>query len=204
MMHRRRQKLNYDILIPKLDKSIFQLNEREAAAYFAWFIGMVPERVAYVSRVCAAELGVLEARMDCSPESLLLLWKWFRQRAKTEPDTDTDGEKGGKHFSGDQRIKTRKLTLETEYILRDIGMYLGETFRKNNPHIDWTYYTQPRRDFFVNHPLLKGFVDRTFDQPFEASFEPIHMARIQACKMLDKTSSDGDLFALYQLWAGKM
>lgn len=200
MMHRRRQKLNYDMLIPKLDKSIFQLNEREAAAYFAWFIGMVPERVAYVSRVCAAELGVLEARMDCSPESLRLLWKWFRQRAKTEPDMGADSEKHGKLV----RPKSRRLTLETEYILRDVGMYLGETFRKNNPHIDWTYYTQPRRDFFVNHPLLKEFVDRTFDQPFEANFEPIHMARIQACKMLDKTSSDGDLFALYQLWAGKM
>ena len=111
-----------------------------------------------------------------------------------------DSEKHGKLV----RPKSRRLTLETEYILRDIGMYLGETFRKNNPHIDWAYYTQPRRDFFVNHPLLKGFVDRTFDQPFEACFEPIHMARIQACKMLDKTSSDGDLFALYQLWAGKM
>lgn len=30
------RKLHYDILIPKLGKSIYQLNEREAADYFAW------------------------------------------------------------------------------------------------------------------------------------------------------------------------
>ena len=30
-------KLTYDILIPPLGKSIYQLNEQEAADYFAWF-----------------------------------------------------------------------------------------------------------------------------------------------------------------------
>lgn len=74
----------YDILIPKLDKSIFKQDEQEAAAYFEWFVDMIPERVSYVSRMCAKELGVSEDRMDCSPRSLLLLWKWFRRRAKTE------------------------------------------------------------------------------------------------------------------------
>ncbi len=30
-------KLTYDILIPPLGKSIYQLSEQEAADYFAWF-----------------------------------------------------------------------------------------------------------------------------------------------------------------------
>lgn len=202
-MHWRFRKLKYDILIPQLDKNIFQLNEKEAAAYFAWYMEQVPERVAYVSQVCARELRIPVEKMDCSPESLLLLWKWFRRRAKTERVIPEAGKKTGEKFPDSIWKNDRQLTLETEYILRDIGMYLGETFRKNHPNIYWTYYTKPRRDFFVNHPLLKGFVDRTFGKPFEAAFEPIHMAGVQATKILKNTSKDTDLLNIYDIWAEK-
>ena len=90
------KKLNYDILVPKLGKSIFELNEQEAKEYFTWFMEQVPGRVDYVSRICARELRISEEKMDCSPESLLLLWKWFLRRAKTEPAIHTDAEKSDK------------------------------------------------------------------------------------------------------------
>ena len=70
-MHWHFRKLKYDILIPKLDKNIFKLTEEETAAYFEWFMEQIPERVAYVSQVCAKELHISVERMDCSPESLL-------------------------------------------------------------------------------------------------------------------------------------
>ena len=141
--------------------------------------------------------------MNCTPESLHLLWKWFLQRAETESVVYVDEEKHNNKISNSIWRKEKQLTLETEYILRDIGMYLGETFRKNHPNIYWTYYTKPRKDFFVNHPILKGFVDRTFNQPFEACFEPIHMAKIQATKVMDKTAKTVDLLNLYSIWAEK-
>lgn len=198
------QKLNYDILIPKLDKSIFKLNEKEAKSYFEWFMEQVPKRVTYVSQICAKELRIPVERMDCSPESLLLLWKWFRKKAKTEPVKLSEEEKKHPAYANDMFRNKYQLSLETEYIIRDIGMYLGETFRKNNSAIYWTYYTQPRNDFFVNHPLLKGFVDRTFGQAFEACFEPIHMVGVQAAKLLNKKAKDTDLFDLYVLWSKKV
>ena len=196
-MHWRFRKLKYDILIPKLEKNIFQLNEQEAAEYFDWYMQMVPERVAYVSQVCAKELHIPVEKMNCSPDSLLLLWKWFRKRAKTERVPKQERNKNS--FWKDDR----QLTLETEYILRDVGMYFGETFRKNHPDIYWTYYTKPKRDFFVNHPLLKGFVDTTFGHPFEACLEPIHYAGVQASKLLRNASTDQDLFNIYKIWAEK-
>ncbi len=82
MMFWQFRKLTYDILIPPLGKSIYQLSEQEVADYFAWFQEKIPERVAYVSKVCATELRIPVERLDCSPESLMLLWKWFRRRAK--------------------------------------------------------------------------------------------------------------------------
>ena len=187
-MHWFYKKLDYEILPPKLSKTIFQLSEKEAADFFEWFIENIPARIGYVSKMCATELGVPIEKMDCSPESLILLWKWFRRRAKLE--TAGSGQK--------------QLSLETEYILRDIGMYLGETFRRNIPNIYWAYYTKPARDFFVNHPLLKGFVERYLDKRFEACFEPIHMAGVQAAKLIDRSSKDTDLFAIYNLWAQKI
>lgn len=197
-------KLTYDILIPPLGKSIYQLNEQEAADYFAWYQEKIPERVAYVSKVCATELGIPEERLDCSPESLMLLWKWFRRRAKTEPAVHADAETGKSKAPDELFANKRQLTLETEYIIRDIGMYLGETFRKNHPCIFWTYYTKPTRDFFVNHPLLKGFVDRTCGKSFDACFEPIHMTHVQAARILNHTSKDTDLLRIYKIWAEKM
>lgn len=185
-------KAHYKYLVPQLSKDIYQLNAEEAAAYFDAFVGKIPERVRYVSRFCAKELRIPENQLDCSPGSLLPLWKWFRRRAKTEPN-----------LSEKAKNSTRQLSLETEYILRDIGMYLGETLRKNLPGIYWTYYTEPRNDFFQNHPLLKGFVDKTTGTPCPVCFEPIHMARVQACKLLTGKSGDGDLRTLYNIWAEK-
>ena len=197
------RKLTYDILIPKLEKNIFSLSEKETAEYFSWYVEQIPERVAYVSKVCARELRIPLEKMDCSPESLLLLWKWFRRRAKTEhvPMQTKQKNKYNNSILTNIWNNPRQLTLETEYILRDIGMYLGETFRENHSNIYWTYYTKPRRDFFVNHPLLQGFAEIVNGEPVPISFEPIHMAGVQAAKLLDNSSRDADLYNLYQWWA---
>lgn len=190
-------KITYDILIPPLEKSIFQLTEREAADYYEWFIQNIPERIEYLSDRCTSDLSIRSNRMDLSPESLLLLWKWFRRKAETE----TIVRKIETPAGGQTKRKERQLTLQTKYILRDIGMYLGETFVENHEGIHWTYYTEPKGDFFVNHPVLMGFVDRTCDPPFEMYFEPIHMAGVQASKILTRESTDLDLLKLYQWWA---
>ena len=192
-------KINYDILIPPLEKSIYQLSERETANYFELFMHKIPERITYLSDRCASDLRIRPDCLDLSPESLLLLWKWFRRKAKTETVVQTAGTPEG----GQTQRKERQLTLQTEFILRDIGMYLGETFVKNHEGIYWTYYTKPKRDFFVNHPLLKGFVDHAYDPPFEMCFEPVHMARVQASKLLRKRSTNADLLNLYQWWADR-
>lgn len=202
-MYWRYKKLTYDILIPKLGKNISQLNQEEAADYFAWYVEQIPSRVSYVSDICAKELRIPRENLDCTPESLLLIWKWFRLRAKTEPVIKAKGAPKDKSYP-DIWSNKRQLTLETEYIIRDIGMYLGETLRKNVPNIYWTYYTTPRRDFFVNHPLLKGFIDTTTGNPFEAVFEPIHMTGVQAAKILSRRSCDADLYNIYNIWAEKV
>lgn len=194
-------KRKYEACVPPFEKHPFHMNEQETKAYFDWFQAQVPLRTAYVARICASELGVPAEKLDCSPESLLLLWKCFRCRAKTERLPRKERLERRNRSPRELWQDQRQLTVETEHILRDIGMYLGETFCRNHDSIYWTYYTQPNRDFFVNHPLLKGFVDRSFEKPFAASFEPVHMAHVQAAKILTGKSRDEDLYNLYLWWA---
>lgn len=184
------RKQQYEFLPQPFEKRVFDLNPTEATAYFDWYMAALSDRVAYVSQICAKELGVSPARLDLSPDSLVLLWKWFRKRAKTQPGPTPANPK--------QKV----LTPETELLLRDVGMYLGETMRRNLPGLYWTHYTAPKNDFFVNQPLLKGFSEPGHPD-FEPVFEPIHMAGVQAMKLLRHESSNYDLCNLYCLWAEK-
>ena len=185
-----RKRVDYQYLVLELGKSIYALPPAEAAEYFDWYMAKLPERVAYVAKVCAMELHIPDSQMDCSPESLVPLWRWFRNRIKVIPSPNDP--------------KQKLLTTETELLLLDVGMYLGETLRLNVPGLRWTYYTAPRNDMFCNHPLLKGFVDISSGKPFYAVFEPIHMAGIQARKELRHASSNYDLLRLYECWARKI
>ena len=203
MQHWHRQEFTYNILIPKLEKDIYSLTEEEVEAYFRWYMKNVPERVAYVSEVCASELGITVEQLDCSPESLVLLWRWFLQRGKTEGVPQTGANERQGDMSSFASRNQRQLSLETEYILRDIGMYFGETLRKHNPSLYWTYYSIPEDDIFQNHPLIKGFISKNKGRIVELPFEPIHMARIQGLKLLDNSATETDLLKIYTLWTSE-
>ena len=169
-----KEKLWYPICVPPLEKNLCTLTREEAQAYFDWFLGVLPGRVEYLRSVCPG--------LDGSPESLLPLWEWFLQTARIEKQPE------------------HRFSLQTEYILRDVGMYLGDVFARNCPGIYWGFFTEPKTDVFVNTPVLMGFEDRDYTPAFYAVFEPIHMARVQAGKILRGQAAPGDLLVLYQKW----
>ena len=188
-MHWKPEHLSYGICIPPLTKNIYELTHEETETYFSWYMNILPQRIAYLSEICAAELKCDRSELDLSAESLRILWRWFLKAAKTETAPT----------SSDPRHR-KQLTLQTEYILRDVGMYLGETFRTNHSSLRWGYYEEPRSDVFVNRPVIIGFEDRRYTPPFKAVFEPIHMARVQAVRIIDHRGREDDLFELYRKW----
>lgn len=184
----KKKKLTYDICVPPISKPHDAFDSDETYDYFQWYINIIPERIDYLIKVCAKDLKIEENKIDFSAESLLLIWKWFLNIAKTEKN-----ENG--HLIMD---------LQTEYICRDIGMYFGEMFNTNFDSIYWSYYEAPRTDVFVNKPLLKGFKDNCVSPPFDAVFEPIHMVRVQACKILKNRQNVDDLLKIYNIWVEKI
>jgi hypothetical protein len=203
-----KKSLKYDILILPLKKPIEELSAVEAEKFYIWFMEQIPHRVAYLSKYCANQLGISQDNINLSPESLVFLWKWFLKIAETER-TPAEGLKYLVNSNRDYphafrqyllNQEKQQFSLQTEYILIDIGIYVGEVFVRENPTIRWGYYTEPKTDFFVNKPVLCGFVDTRFTPHFQTEFEPIHMVGVQAANIWDNTQKDTDLLDLYRKW----
>lgn len=205
----KKAELKYDIAIPPLSKPFAELTSREVRYYYKWYLEQIPKRIEYLSEYCAKQMNVDFTDIDLSPESLVIIWRWFlsiAQKERTPRKRIEELEKQYKDcpFAFQQYMlneSREQFSLQTEYIIRDIGIYLGEVFVKNNPSICWGYYEKPKSDFFVNMPVLTGFVDCRFNPPFQMIFEPIHMVGVQAANVWDNSQREDDLLRLYQKWS---
>lgn len=198
----------YEILVPPFEKTPEEMTPTQAKKYFEWYISQVPSRVNYISTKCGQSLNLSKGMFNCTSDSLILIWKWFLSVAQVEesPKESIDelrNSMSGMPESFIQHItnyEKRRFSLITAYIMRDIGMYLGEVFVKNYSYISWGFYTKPKRDFFVNQPVLQGFEDKNYEPVFKPNFEPIHMVSVQAANIFDKTANKNDLYNLYAKW----
>lgn len=184
----RKKKLTYEICIPPINKPVSSMNSRETKEYFDWFIEKIPERIQYLSEKIADDCKIKINLTDFTPESLVVIWRWFLDKAQTEK-TDSN---------------VLRLDMQTEYIVRDIGMFMGEFFNVRHAGIHWSYYKTPKADIFVNKPVLIGFKDNCVSPPFDAVFEPVHMVRVQATKIVLNKQNENDLLNLYNIWSEKI
>lgn len=205
---RRKMRIEYEIAVPPFDRLIDEFTSKMAKDYFDWYMEMIPSRIQYLSEVHLRHTKNNGNKLDYSPESLIDLWDWFIDIAEIEKTPSKNIKKLRKDLKGlpDSfvehvvRENEDRFTLLTEYIIRDIGMYMGEVLVKTSDQLSWSYFTKPKNLMHVNTPLLKGFIDDSFDPPFPLTFEPIHMVGVQASKIFDKEASKMDLFNLFQLW----
>ncbi len=208
-MYWEQKPLSYEICIPPLKKPFSRLTHQETEEYFQWHLSHLSERISYLSSVVSNSLAIHQSELDLSPGSLLPLWSWFLAVAELEPTPMARlMELNQQYHTNLEQIRAYLLdqsqdqfSLETEFILRDVGMYLGQVFTKNEPGICWSYYEKPKSDFFVNMPVLLGFEDSNYHPPFKMVFEPLHMAKVQAAKIWYNTQREDDLFRIYSMWA---
>ena len=180
-MYWKQNPLSYEICIPPLKKPFSRLTHQETEEYFQWHLSHLSERISYLSSVVSNSLAIHQSELDLSPGSLLPLWSWFLAVAEIEPTPMARlMELDQQYHTHSEQIRAYLLdqsqdqfSLETEFILRDVGMYLGEVFTKNEPGICWSYYEKPKSDFFVNMPVLLGFEDSNYQPPFKMVFEPL-------------------------------
>lgn len=201
-MLQKNKKTQYSILIPPISKPFTQFTVEDAKVFFDWYLSAIPERIDYLAEHTNIELNF-------STHSLEELWKWFIQEAKVVQTSSSGTEYLLTHrhtrFSDSISSSMRQqLSLETEYVIRDIAMYIGKMFTYNHQNITWTYHTDIEKDSFANMPILQGFVEKNFTPNFYPTFEPNHMVRIQAFRLLRGNANFRDLVNLYCKWEEKI
>ncbi len=193
----------YDLLVPPFGP-IHKLTPKKAQLYFEWFLEHIPERMEYFRNRCASDLGIPVSQLDYSLESMKPVWKWFLQTARTEMPTGEELEQQQKRAAllGPSCIH-EVFTVATEFIIRDIGMYVSQFWMRNYKGLEWTYYTKPKSDVHVNQAIITGFLypsSNPSNPPSIMQFEPNHMVYVQAAKLLLHEESIADLHKVCAQW----
>ncbi len=204
------KQMNYEPLIIPLNKSFMYLSKKESQEYFDWFISHIDERSEYLRQKISNDLNISIEVLNYSLDSLIPIWKWFLQVAEISKTSKKDLKQLEKSLTRQQQSLIKhieeasedELSVFTEYVLRDIGMYLAKMFISNYPILKWTIKRSPKTYVHVNVPLIVGFVDDnpSYPKPFHPDLEPIDLARTPAMNLFSKTQQDDDLYNVCKKW----
>lgn len=195
----------YNILIPPIDKNILDLTSFEAEAFFKWYINHIDQRVEYLQQKS-------KCKLDYTVDSCYKLWRWFLHNAEIIASSETQqtyicSQIKSLPYAIQRCIldeSAKEFSLQTKYVLRDIGMYAGELLVKQSNKLYWSYHTDKELDSFANMPLVMGFFDTSFRPPFPMRFEPNHMIEVIASNLFDGSQKNEDLLALIEKWLKKV
>lgn len=205
-----KRRTEYKPLIIQADKPFQEMTKKEADAYSEWFLSKIDERSEYLREIVSEGLHIDIKQLDFTLDSTLLIWKWFLKEAKlaktpeSELDKIREGLRGMPQSFIDHMVEMARveLSIRTEYILRDIGMYLGKMFISNYENLRWTIKYKPKSYIYVNVPIIVGFVDDKpeYPKPFHPDLEPIDFARLPAMKIFEGTQKESDLYEKCKEW----
>ena len=186
----------YEPLIIPLNKPFEDLTNKEAKDYFDWYMDHIDERSEYLRNKVSASLSISIDQLDYSLNSLIPVWKWFLGVAEIKNS-----------FFLANKIQNRALkklfykegespfSVFTQYVLRDIAMYISKVFTHNYSKVTPTFKTSPKNYVYVNEPLLIGFIDDNpeYPKPFHPDLNPQSLVEICALSILDNTQHENDL-----------
>ena len=170
-----------------------EFTPKMAKEYFDWYINDREHRL----RILKEYLREIheDVTLDFSPESLIPLWGWYETQIVEEDKDPCELQSEKEQYPEWVRdhISDKKISMETLKYAWDISIYFAEVIVRNNKDkISWGYITKPKRNFYVNRPVLKGFA-------FNKLLEPRHIVYI--CTLKSAESKDSNrLYDLYYVW----
>lgn len=204
---------NYSPLVPPIEKTYSEFTKKEADRYFDWFLSNVDERADYLVKKVSEGINIPIEKLNFTLESLIPIWKWFLSVAEIAKTSDEDLKMIEASLKGmpapcvNHMIKSfeKKLSLFSEYVLRDIAMYVSKMFISNYPCLKWRVKYTPKRYIYVNQPIIVGFIDDNPDypKPYFPDLEPIDLVRLAALRLINgRTVSENDLYDSCKEWVG--
>jgi len=186
--------MEYPLMEPPFHfKSFYELSKKEAMDYFRWFLGEIPNRIRILNEYFEETSGLPKELLDYTPESLNVIWNWFSPKIRIVPRTEEEIEEQKALVPPGTDIDPYKPSNETLAIAFDIGIYFGETFRRNNNGIEWGVVTKPKSLFYVNRPVLRGFKSNKL-------MDPIHLMHTLTLREINEKKEESPLYDLYEVW----
>lgn len=151
---------DYDSTMPI--KKFDLMTQKEVEEHFKWFINQIPVRIE-ILKEAVAEDKTIPFACDYSSESLISLWNWYITKisivSKSEDELSKELDNIKEEWIRESIIRnsSEKISAQTAAICLDVGIYFGETLIHNHNSLYWGYYTKPKRDIFVNRPVIQGF-----------------------------------------------
>ena len=156
-----------------LEQHWIDLSREEAEAYLEQFLREQPERLEQLVRLSESSGGPRPELLDYSPQSLVPLWRWARQRlswnAAYEPpavigdpprhvpvreDLPPPGEVPS--WAGAHPREFARFSAETLWLIDMITRYFAEVLRRANPDACWQVaHSRISGEVNENQPVLK-------------------------------------------------
>lgn len=185
-----------ELLTPFETVPFEEMNKKQVVQYFDWFMDTKAERIRYLEEYVHKKGG--KVAFDYSPESLIDLWIWFKDKIvweeKTQEEIEEELRITPEQFRHHVTENTKKLSIQTLMIGVDIAVYFGECVIKNNPTIYWGYLMKPKKLVDVKKPSLMGF--KNGDTIFPYRLVSVCMGRSS------KKWNDEELYETYEIWQG--
>lgn len=189
----------YDLAVPPFGLDYYHMTAAQAKENYRWFLSVIPDRMAYLRDRCASDLKIPAEELDYSAASLVPVWKWFLRTARIEKTPKEELEKmveGAKTF-GESWINRERFSVVTTFIMRDIGIYVGESFVRNYPQLQWVYNDKPRNYVNGRQPVIAGFYfkDETTEGPMVVN--PMELVNGAGAEFFVGTPKETDVFDYY-------
>lgn len=159
--------VNYSRFQPQTATPFRDMDAKQARAYYEWFLQVIPHRLEEL-RHCLEANGGAGIPLDFTFESFALLSAWFGTKVGRRPLTAAElaQERAAMPEWLESEISQDTLTEETLSLCMDVGIYLGETFRRQYPKLKWERVTKPKRHAYLNQPVIANFSKNMTLKPF--------------------------------------
>jgi len=189
--------MEYSIVQPPFSLSFWEKDTKEAQAYYDWFLESIPVRISVLEKAIQTTEGYQDKDLNLTPESLKWLGCWFSDqvevRKRTEHEMKTIYDEAPEWFK-QVEIDDWELTERTFSLAFDIGMYFGNVLLKNNPKLQWTMVTKPKKYTHVKQPIIEGLSNMKLN--------PVAIMITCAYSFIRKNDGPNLLSELYDNWLG--
>src|SRR5438552_3101186 len=156
--------MNYTIIEPPSYGCSFRdMSKMEALDYYSWYINQISVRITMLQQTVrsSGNFDYQNWNADKSPNSLKVLGFWFTENIKVIPvnkDYESNFKKEianiPRQYQSIFKMPNYLFSRETQSLIIDIGMYLGEVFCAAHQQISWVLLTKNRKDAYYHEPVL--------------------------------------------------